>query len=123
ILLLILLAAAGGFVLGQLWRASPGRTPAPQSPTPEPAPAKALPAPDMEALTTRLYALEGEFNGFGNNAAHPSALLTHPRFKEAMQALADPAVPLDELLRYAEGGNWGLACAALAALKERPDRA
>ncbi|MGE4247680.1 MAG: hypothetical protein AB7E66_16930, partial [Parvibaculaceae bacterium] len=96
ILLLILLAIAGGFVLGQLWRV-PAREAPVQAPASEPA--KTLAPPDMEALTTRLYELEGEFHAFGDNAAHPSALLTHPKFKEAVQALARPEVPLAELYR------------------------
>src|SRR5437016_6035827 len=43
-------------------------------------------------------------------------------FKQAARALADPAVPLDVVLQYAHGANWGLSCTAFAALARRNDR-
>ncbi len=85
-------------------------------------PPEQLPAPEAPSLSARLHELEGRFSGFGNNAAHPSALLDHPQFKESVRLLEDPDVPFETVMQYAEGGNWGLACAALVALTARPDR-
>lgn len=95
---------------------APANTPPPEV-LPPPAPA------DTGALSTRLHQLEPHFAPYGQNAAHPSDLIPHPQFREAVRLLADPAVSFDTVLRYAEGANWALSCAALQALAERPDGA
>ena len=74
------------------------------------------------SLTARLHQLAAAFAPFGSSAAHPREVAEHPEFKQAARALADPAVPLDIVMQYAEGANWPLSCAALAALAEREDR-
>ncbi len=116
-LLLVLAALVVGFLLGQRWR----RTSAPQKAEPA---AELLPpaATDRDALPARLHELESGFVSFGSNAAHPSALLSHAQFQETVGLLASPDIPLDTVLQYAEGANWGLSCAAFAALKQRADR-
>ena len=53
---------------------------------------------------------------FASNAAHPSALKAHPQFEEAVRLLAQTSVPLESVLQYVEGANWGLACAGLASV-------
>ncbi len=77
---------------------------------------------EPQTLSARLHELESRFAAFGLNAAHPSALSTHPEFQEASRCLAAPDVSLDVVLQYVEGANGGLACAALAALRQRSDR-
>jgi ATP-dependent Clp protease ATP-binding subunit ClpC len=74
------------------------------------------------ALSTRLYELEKVFGPFGSDAAHPSALLAHPQFIEAVRLLALPSVSLAVVLQYVEGNSWSLASAAIAALRKRADR-
>ena len=74
------------------------------------------------SLAARLHELEASFAPFSNSSAHPRELTEHPEFKQAARALADPAVPLDVVLQYAHGANWGLSCTAFAALARRNDR-
>ncbi|HWX83097.1 MAG TPA: AAA family ATPase [Xanthobacteraceae bacterium] len=73
-------------------------------------------------LSTRLYELEKVFGPFGSDAAHPSALLAHPQFIEAVRLLALPSVSLAVVLQYVEGNSWSLSSAAIAALRKRADR-
>jgi ATP-dependent Clp protease ATP-binding subunit ClpC len=113
----ILAALAGGYLLGK-WIHSPTPQQAGSSETATHTGEVLAP----EALSTRLHDLESTFSPFGSNAAHPSALAGHAQFQEAVKRLASPDVPLDTVLQYVEGANWGLASAALAALKERADR-
>jgi ATP-dependent Clp protease ATP-binding subunit ClpC len=80
------------------------------------------PAPPPESLAARLHRLEDVFAPFGSAAAHPRDLAEHPQFKEAASLLAGAEVPLAAVLQYAQGANWGLSCAALAALAKREDR-
>lgn len=117
-LLLVLAALVVGYLIGRRSRGAP----APQQAEPVVellAPATA----GLDTLPVRLHELESSFVPFGSNAAHPSALLTHAEFQEAVRLLASPEIPLDIVLQYAEGANWGLSCAALAALKRRADGA
>lgn len=95
------------------------RTAAQTLPAPAPPPP---PPPPLEPLPARLHRLEDIFAPFGSSAAHPRELAEHPQFREATRLLADAAVPLATVLQYAQGANWGLACAALAALPERDDQ-
>ncbi|MGB6535279.1 MAG: AAA family ATPase [Xanthobacteraceae bacterium] len=77
---------------------------------------------DLRSLTTRIYELNALFAPFGSNAAHPSDLYAQPDFREAVRLLALPEVPLASVLQFVEGNSWSLTCAALAALKARPER-
>jgi ATP-dependent Clp protease ATP-binding subunit ClpC len=75
------------------------------------------------SLSERLHALESEFASFAHDSAHPRELVDHAPFKRTVDLLADPAVSLETVLQYAQGVNWLLACAALAALRWRADNA
>jgi hypothetical protein len=66
---------------------------------------------------------ESSFAPFAANSAHPSELRQHPDFKHGVALLSDSSIPLETVLQYALGGNWMLACVALAALAERKDAA
>jgi ATP-dependent Clp protease ATP-binding subunit ClpC len=77
---------------------------------------------DLRSLTTRIYELNALFAPFGSNAAHPSDLYAQPDFREAVRLLALPDVPLATVLQFVEGNSWSLSCAALAALRNRPER-
>ena len=74
------------------------------------------------SLAARLHELEASFAPFSNSSAHPRELTEHPEFEQAARALADPTVPLDVVLQYAHGADWGLSCTAFAALARRNDR-
>src|SRR6185295_6326251 len=74
-----------------------------------------------EPLSARLQALESVFGASTHAAAHPRELLEQPQFVEAVELLAAPSVAFDTALQYALGANWALACAAFAALRQRPD--
>jgi ATP-dependent Clp protease ATP-binding subunit ClpC len=74
-------------------------------------------------LTARLHHLEAGFAAFAASSAHPRELPEHPDFQNAVNLLADPAVPLDVVMQYALGANWPLSCVALAALPRRGDNA
>ena len=78
-------------------------------------------APEANTLTTRLHMLESAYAPFGASSAHPRELAEHPQFKEAVDLLEDRFVPMSTVLQYALGANWGLACAALAAMPGRFD--
>ena len=73
-----------------------------------------------EPLSARLQEFENVFSPTTHSAAHPRELSEQPQFLEAVALLKAPGVPLDTVLQYALGANWALACAALAALKQRP---
>ena len=74
-----------------------------------------------ETLSARLYRLDAAFAPTTHTAAHPRDLAENKDFLEAVGLLKADSVPLDTVLQYALGANWGLASAALAALKERSD--
>jgi ATP-dependent Clp protease ATP-binding subunit ClpC len=119
--LLLAVAVIAAFYLG--WRMREARSPpSPRAERPAAIPEVLPSVSDTNALTTRLHELENSYAAFASNAAHPSALNANPQFEEAVRLLAQTSVPLKTVLQYAEGANWGLACAALAALKQRSDR-
>jgi len=96
------------------------QTPAPlEQATTEVTPASVEPG----TLSTRLHELDAQFAAFASNSAHPRELDDQPAFKQAVELLADPAVALNTVMQYAHGVSWTLACAALAALTRREDRA
>lgn len=80
------------------------------------------PTPE-QPLTVTLRKLESTFLPSADNAAHPREFLDEPSFREAAALLGGEAVPLKTVLQYALGVNWGLSCAALAALAGRRDSA
>ncbi|MGO9460692.1 MAG: AAA family ATPase [Rhodomicrobium sp.] len=106
-------------VLRQSWR---GAHPASAEPPPPPV---TLPIPESleEPLAVKLRKLESAFLPVAENAAHPREFLDEPSFREAAGLLSSDTVPLKTVLQFVLGTNWGLSCAGLAALAERPDRA
>jgi ATP-dependent Clp protease ATP-binding subunit ClpC len=74
-----------------------------------------------EPLSMRLQQLDSVFGPAASGTAHPRDIVVLPPFQEAVRLLASPNVPLDAVVQYALGASWTLACAALAALKERAD--
>ena len=76
-----------------------------------------------ERLGAQLHRLEGVFAPSASTAAHPRELADQPTFREAVSLLEAESVAFDVVLQYATGANWGLACAALAALRNRSDGA
>ena len=71
-----------------------------------------------ETLSARLYRLDGAFSPAASAAAHPRDLAENRDFLEAAGLLNAESVALETVLQYALGANWGLSCAALAALKK-----
>lgn len=104
-----------------------GKLAAPSPPAADPAslvppPRSASPeSPAGESLGARLQRLEAVFGPTAHSAAHPRELVEHVQFLEAVEALKAPDVTHETVVQYAIGANWGLACAALAALKQRTD--
>jgi ATP-dependent Clp protease ATP-binding subunit ClpC len=114
---------------------------APSEPAPAPsAPAEAKPDeadpdeldPDVDAalatdlpapppLADRLHALERVLAPLGSTCNHPRELAEQAPFKEAVALFEDVDIDLDTVVRYALGPDWGIACAALAALAKRDD--
>lgn len=83
-------------------------------------------APSAEtaaSVSRRLLALQGEFETVIDSMPHSGEFYDNAKFCEAVDVLADPAVPLDTVIAYAIGTSWSLSCVALAALKKRDDRA
>jgi ATP-dependent Clp protease ATP-binding subunit ClpC len=106
----------------------PGEPPVPATPA-EPIPDTA--ADELDALLAaidppppladQLRALGPAIESAGAGAIHPSELYGHASFQSALGLLAETHVDLDTVVRYALGYDWGLACAALAALDRRGD--
>ena len=82
-------------------------------------------APQIEAtpsLSPQLHALEGAIQTFSQSLSHPAEFRELPEFKQAVQLLRNPDIPLQTVMQYAVGVNWALNCVALAALEVRSDR-
>jgi ATP-dependent Clp protease ATP-binding subunit ClpC len=98
-------------------------------PAAPPATAETAPAPAAGSVVlvggvsvgADLRRLEAIFAPTANNAAHPRELTEQREFQEAVDLLKHDSVSLQVVLQYALGANSGLACAALAALKQRAD--
>jgi ATP-dependent Clp protease ATP-binding subunit ClpC len=60
---------------------------------------------------------------FAERTAHPRELADNAQFRELVALLSTAEVTLETLRQYVLGDNWPLSCAALAALRERSDRA
>jgi len=118
--LLIGVAAGLLFAAGSPWRSWFGQAMPAAGSAPDPA-APSQPAPDSAPLGQRLHALESVFASYTSNYAHPRELEDQPQFKETVALLARLEVSSDTVMQYACGTNWGLSCAALAAMKERYD--
>ncbi|MGA7325370.1 MAG: AAA family ATPase [Rhodomicrobium sp.] len=86
-------------------------------------PAQTATAPAAEEpLSVKLRKCEAAFLPLADNASHPREFYDDPDFKHAVSLLANPATPLKTVTQYALGTNWGLSCAAFAALAQRADK-
>ena len=104
------------------WPASTAPGPAPDGqPAASSQPPPTAASAESESLSARLHSLEAVFAPLASNYAHPRELEDQPQFKQAVDLLADMAVPRDTVMQYALGANWPLACAGLAALIQRID--
>jgi ATP-dependent Clp protease ATP-binding subunit ClpC len=102
---------------------APLPAPAPIAP-PEPEPPEIPPVPVATAsadLSSRLKPLREAMDRFGRSASHPKELRNLDEFNTAVRLLADPSVSTAALMEYACGNQWGLGCAALAAIGGRAD--
>ncbi len=73
------------------------------------------------SLSAQLHALEGAIQTFSQSLSHPAEFREQAEFKQGVQLLRSPDVPLQTVMQYAVGVNWQLNCVALAALEERAD--
>ncbi len=80
--------------------------------------APAAPPPSRAA---RLHTLNEGLGRVTEGSAHHNVIIGEPEFAEMRDILADPEVPLDEVVAYAIGNVWTYAGAAFAALKLRKD--
>jgi ATP-dependent Clp protease ATP-binding subunit ClpC len=98
-------------------------TPAAVAPSESEPEALSDPATAPPSVGPRLTALQGEFESRIESLVHSREFFDNAQFREAVEILADPNVPLDTVITYAIGQSWSLSCAALAALEKRSDRA
>ena len=93
------------------------------APPTAPPPTQALEPPraDAEPLTAHLQRLEGIYAPAVSTSMHPEELAQQREFREAVELLKPDTLALETVLQYATGASWALACAAIAALKERGD--
>jgi ATP-dependent Clp protease ATP-binding subunit ClpC len=109
----------------------PAQTASP--PAPEPPPVPEVPSvgeaatdlvtgvPEAPPLLVRLAILAEGYRALGASAAHPRELADNSKFKEATDLLVDDDVAIEEVMRHVRSTDWGIACAALAALPQRSD--
>lgn len=95
--------------------------------SPEPAPAMEVPSKvedsePADTLGAKLYRLSSPLETFGDSTAHPKQLSEKAEFQQASSLMLSADVPVETVTQYALGANWTLACAALDALRKRPDR-
>lgn len=119
-LLLLIAVAVAGAVLAwsRPWAWLPIRqAKQPTQPeTPQP------PGAGDETLSIKLHRLGQKIEEFVTSSSHPNDLTDRAEFNEAVGLLSNSDVPLDTVVQYATGANANLACAAFAALAQRPDR-
>ncbi len=77
--------------------------------------------PPPPPLGDRLRAIERVLVSLGSTCNHPRELAARAQFKDAVGVFENLDIDLDTVVRYALGPDWGIACAALAALATRPD--
>jgi ATP-dependent Clp protease ATP-binding subunit ClpC len=85
-------------------------------------PTPALPVPS-EPGTGTLQGLAQALHPFYESTSHPQDLLGAPAFQAGVAALANPQVPIDQLIDYTLGANHPLATMAAEALAHRDDGA
>ena len=77
--------------------------------------------PVQQRLGAELHKISQTLDPFARDSAHANELAANSDFRKAVALLVDPKTPLDTVVDYALGLNWPISCAALTALKERPD--
>jgi ATP-dependent Clp protease ATP-binding subunit ClpC len=77
--------------------------------------------PPVPPLADRLRELERVLVSLGSTCSHPRELAEKTQFKDAVAVFDVVDIELDTVVRYALGPDWGIACAALAALAARND--
>ena len=77
-------------------------------------------SPQM-SRAARLHTLNDGLARVTDGAAHHNVIAGEPEFAAMRDILADPEVPIDEVVAYAIGSMWTYAGAAFAALKQRKD--
>jgi ATP-dependent Clp protease ATP-binding subunit ClpC len=83
--------------------------------------ATAVAALSGPSLAEQLDAIDRTVVASSTNCSHPRELAEQAQFKLAVSLLEDVSVDLDTVTQYALGNEWGIACAALAALAKRDD--
>jgi len=70
-----------------------------------------------------LYGLAREVSRTWDSGSHPSALLRHDAFLRGVAHLRDGIrIASDDLVAFARGDNWVIACMSLDGLRQRADR-
>ncbi|TFG87706.1 MAG: hypothetical protein E4H19_01175, partial [Chromatiales bacterium] len=82
----------------------------------------AVPALTGPPAPADLYRLGADIGSAIEASSHPRELLECAALQEAAAVLASPQTPLALVIQHAAGYNTSLCCAALVALRERPDR-
>jgi ATP-dependent Clp protease ATP-binding subunit ClpC len=127
--LICLLGFVAGFLAACGWPAVSAwlrSSPASQSHAPSPKGPSSMPGEQTataQSLPARLHSLAPQVETFAERSAHPRELVDHDGFRQLVQMLSAKDVSLATLRDYALGDNWPLSCAALAALRDRSDRA
>jgi ATP-dependent Clp protease ATP-binding subunit ClpC len=104
-------------VMYGLWRWLGPNRKGKAAPAAEPAKGEVLPP---QGPIERLQAIGRILDVRSEETAHPRDLLGFPEFQEAVKLLE--AAELSVVRQYVLGRIWTLACAALEALRKRPDR-
>ena len=77
-----------------------------------------------EAAATSLnkvYTASRKLEDFYDRSAHPRDLLENAEFQQGVEVFCDPGFTPSELLLYATGDNYSIACMAFEALHRRSD--
>ena len=76
-----------------------------------------------EPRAARIRRLNQPLDAITQTVSHAREITGLPEFTQIVTILADPEVPLDEVVDYAVGGIWTIGAAALTALSRRDDGA
>ena len=124
--LAVVVAAASAAILFFIWRRVRRRRVAPPlvakeaaTPAPSPMPAQRIVPPESFAVT--LNRLSEALAPLAEKTAHPRELVDMAEFQRVVDAFCGHG-SLATLRQYVFGDNWPLCCAALAALREHPER-
>ncbi len=76
-----------------------------------------------ETRAARLRRYNTALEPIATDASHAREIAKEPSFLKMVEVLADPAMPVGDVLDYASGTSWTLGAAAFTALARRPDGA